>query len=186
MRPIRAVLGWVPIALMIVYLLAPIVVVALFAFQGSASTSLPFTGPSLHWVTAVFGDAQFRTALWASVKVAVGTAVLATAIGLLAALATSRAMAHKGLLRALAMLPLVTPPVFIGFSMLISAGDVGVRLSLSLVLVAHVLLTAPVCWVVLDSAFERFDVLTEEAARDLGARRSRRSPTSVCPSCGVP
>ncbi|MEJ1184506.1 MULTISPECIES: ABC transporter permease [unclassified Pseudarthrobacter] len=164
----RSAVGWFAVGVLIVYLLAPIIVVFLFAFQGSSNTTLPFTGPSLRWVGNVFGDERFRSALFASLRVGAATAVLSALIGLLAALATSRKMRGKGVFRAIAMLPLVVAPVFIGVSMLVSAGDFGLDLSLWLVLVAHVLLTAPICWAVLDSAFERFDVLTEEAARDLG------------------
>lgn len=168
MRGLRAAAGWFAVGVLIVYLLAPIAVVFIFAFQGSSSTTLPFVGPSLRWVENVFGDERFIAALFASLRVAAGTAVISSLIGLLAAIATSRKMRGKGAFRALAMLPLVVAPVFIGVSLLVSAGDFGLSLSLWLVLVAHVLLTAPICWAVLDSAFERFDVLTEEASRDLG------------------
>lgn len=169
MSRVRGGLGWLGIGVLVAYMLAPILVVIAFAFQGSSSTSLPFEGPSLRWVREVFGDAQFRTALGSSLKVAAATAVISTAIGLLAALATSRRGGAGPYFRLLAILPLATPPVFIGFSLLLSAGDLGWSLSLWVVLAVHVLLTAPICWAILDSSFERFDVAMEEASRDLGA-----------------
>jgi spermidine/putrescine transport system permease protein len=154
----------------LVYLLLPVLVVVLFAFQETTRTGLPFEGPSLRWFDLIVSDENFRSALLATLQVAAGAAVTATAIALLATLATSRGMVRRpGLVRSAGLAPLVVPPVFIGFALLLTFGEIGWTPSLFTVFLAHVLVTTPLAWVVLQARFSRFDFAVEEAARDLGA-----------------
>jgi ABC-type spermidine/putrescine transport system permease subunit II len=160
------------IAIAMVYLLLPVVVVIVFAFNDAKRTGLPFEGPSLRWFDLVLSDAAFREALWATIRVAAGAALTASAVALLATLATARRQVKRpGLWRAVGLAPLVVPPVFIGFALLLTFGEIGQSPSLITVYLAHVLVTTPLAWVVLQSRFSSFDFGVEEAARDLGAGR---------------
>ncbi|MBB4664367.1 ABC transporter permease [Conexibacter arvalis] len=152
------------------FLLLPVAIVVLFAFQDANRTGLPFEGPSLRWFDLVVNDATFRDALWATLRVAAGSALTATAIALLGAFATARGLIRRaGLVGAVGLAPIAVPPVFIGFSLLLTFGEIGATPSLLTVYLAHVLLTVPLAWAVLQARFSRFDFSVEEAARDLGA-----------------
>jgi ABC-type spermidine/putrescine transport system permease subunit II len=115
-------------------------------------------------------DESFRSALMATLKVATGAALTATAIALLGTLATERGrIPLPRIVRTAGLAPLVVPPVFIGFSLLLTFGEIGWTPSLLTVYLAHVLVTTPLAWAVLQARFSRFDFTVEEAARDLGA-----------------
>lgn len=160
--------GVVIVALL--YLLLPVAVVVIFAFQGAERTGLPFEGPSVRWFDLIVNDDEFRSALTATLKVAAGAALTATAIALLGTLATARGLVRKpGLVNAVGLVPLAVPPVFIGFASLLTFGEIGTTPSLLTVYLAHVLLTIPLAWAVLQARFSRFDFSVEDAARDLGA-----------------
>lgn len=169
----RTAFAWLQrgvIALALIYLLLPVVIVVAFAFQGARRTGLPFEGPSLRWFDLIVNDADFRSALLATIRVAAGAALTSTAIALLGTLATARGLVKRpGLFRTAGLLPLAVPPVFIGFSLLITFGEIGTTPSLLTVYLAHVVVTVPLAWAVLQARFSRFDFSVEEAARDLGA-----------------
>jgi ABC-type spermidine/putrescine transport system permease subunit II len=158
------------IVVAMLYLLVPVLAVVLFAFQGSSRTGLPFEGPSLKWFDEVLSDAEVRSALWATLRVAAAAAVTSTVIALLGTFATARGRIRGSRGWQLAGLaPLVVPPVFIGFALLLAFDEAGFTPSLFTVFLAHVLVTTPLTWAVLQARFGRFDFSVEEAARDLGA-----------------
>jgi ABC-type spermidine/putrescine transport system permease subunit II len=108
------------------------------------------------------------------VQVAVAASLTSTAIAFLGALATARGnIPFPGAVRAAGLLPLIVPPVFIGFAMLIAIDQFEIIPSLFTVYLAHTLITLPLAWAVMLARFDGFDFSVEEAARDLGAGRVR-------------
>jgi spermidine/putrescine transport system permease protein len=149
-----------------------VAVVIVFAFQGASRTGLPFEGPSLKWFELIVKDDAFRSALTATLMVAAGAAITSSAIAFLGALAAARGkLPFPGFIRGAGLLPLIVPPVFIGFALLITFGEFGITPSLFTVYLAHVLVTVPLAWSVMLARFSGFDFSVEEAARDLGAGR---------------
>ena len=74
-RRTRLLLGaWT--ALIVAFLLAPIALIALYAFNPSNVQSWPLGGLSTRWFSSAFNDEDMRQALWLSVR----AALLATAI----------------------------------------------------------------------------------------------------------
>ena len=172
MSAVRAVSGRALLALVLLYLALPVLVVVVFSVQEANRTGLPFEGPSLRWFDLVLNEAAFREALFATLKVAAGAAVTSTAIAFLGALATARGkLPFPGVIRGAGLLPLIVPPVFIGFAMLIAIDEFNITPSLFTVYLAHTLVTLPLAWAVLLARFDGFDFSVEEAARDLGASR---------------
>lgn len=158
--------------LVLAYLALPVFIVVVFAFQGASRTGLPFEGPSLEWFRLVLEEPAFRDALLATLKVAAASAVAATAIAFFGALAVARGdLPFAGVIRGAGLLPLIVPPVFIGFAMLIAIDQFDLIPSLFTVFLAHLLITTPLAWAVLLARFDGFDFSVEEAARDLGASR---------------
>lgn len=170
MASVRAASGRALLVLVLIYLALPVFVVIFFSFQGANRTGLPFEGPSLRWFDLVVSDSAFRAALLATLKVAAAAAVTSTLIAFCGALATARGkVPMPGVIRGAGLLPLIVPPVFIGFAMLIAIGEFNIMPSLFTVYLAHTLVTIPLAWAVMLARFDGFDFSVEEAARDLGA-----------------
>lgn len=172
MTAIRSISGRAVVIVALVYLVLPVIVVVVFSFQGANRTGLPFEGPSLRWFELIVRDETFRRALTSTLTVAVAASVTSSAIAFCGALAASRGkLPYPGFIRSAGLLPLIVPPVFIGFALLITFGELGVTPSLFTVYLAHVLVTIPLAWAVMLARFSGFDFAVEEAARDLGASR---------------
>ena len=152
------------------YLYLPVIVLLVFAFQGSGLLSLPFTGPSLRWFQFVVAEESFRSALMSSLKVGLAASVMAMVVGTLTGLAFTRyKLRFQRPLEAMSMAPIALPGLFIGLALLAYFGRLGMSLSLVTVFLAHLLYVLPYVLIVMRNRMERFDVAIEEAARDLGA-----------------
>ncbi len=168
----RSAVDRILVALVLIYLIIPVAIVVIFAFQQASRTGLPFEGPSLRWFELILKDENFRGALTSTILVAATSAITSAFIAFCAALATSRGkLPFSGVVRNLGLLPLIVPPVFIGFALLLTFGEIGLTPSLFTVYLAHVLVTTPLAWAVMQARFNGFDFSVEEAARDLGAGR---------------
>ena len=71
-------------ALILIFLYAPIAVMAVFSFNNSAGTYI-FTGFSTKWWNEMFNNAAAMSALKNTLMLAVCTAIVATVIGTMAA-----------------------------------------------------------------------------------------------------
>lgn len=155
---------------LVLFLYLPVIVLLVFAFQGSGRLALPWTGPSLRWFEFVLSDRSFQSALITSLKVGVASALCAMVVGTLTALAFTRyRLRLQRPLDLLSMAPIALPGLFIGLSLLTFFGSLGLSLSLYTVTMAHLVYVLPYVLIVMRNRFERFDIAVEEAARDLGA-----------------
>jgi spermidine/putrescine transport system permease protein len=71
------------------------------------------------------------------------------------------------------MAPLFLPEIIIAISLLVVLLGIGANLSLTTVMLGHLLICLPYSVTVLVSGFEGFDPSLEEAAQDLGAKPLR-------------
>jgi len=159
-------MGWSILA----FLYLPILVMALFSFNDSEFTGLPFHGFTLHWYRAMLADAQVLRSISNSIYVAAGAVALSVIFGLPAAIALDRyEFAGKSLLRRVVLLPIVLPGVITGVSLLLFYVLLGFKLSLHTVILGQG--TALMC-VTITEVFARLQQVgrsREEAALDLGA-----------------
>jgi spermidine/putrescine transport system permease protein len=160
-------------ALAVAYMLIPIVVVAVFSFGETPKDKLTFGldhGFTLEYWRSVFSVPELNDALIASVKLAALSTAIATAIGTMLAIALVR---HRFLGRRAAnlliVLPMATPEVVIGASLLSMFIYYSFALGLTTLLIAHVMFSISFVVVVVRSRLIGFDRSLEEAAADLGA-----------------
>ena len=73
------------LGLCLVFMLGPLFLVILFSFGTNALIGFPMGGLTLAWYERLLGDAGFLAAFRTSLLIAVGTAIIATATGTLAA-----------------------------------------------------------------------------------------------------
>jgi spermidine/putrescine transport system permease protein len=157
------------IALVLVFLYAPIAVMVLMGFNASDLYALPFT-PSLHWYGELAGNDKLIAASRNSVLVALVTAVVATALGTLAALALGRRRFRgQTLLRLMLLPPIAIPWLITGTAMLVFFYWTGIGRGLHAMILGHVALALPYVVLVVGTglASQRADL--EETAMSLGS-----------------
>ena len=157
------------LAAVLAFLYAPILVMVLMAFNASSLSTLPFS-PTLHWFHALAGDARLIAAARNSVLIAALTAVLATAIGALAAFALSRRVVRgRTLLQALLLPPIAIPWLITGTAMLVFFFWTGIGRGLHAMLIGHVALAIPYVVLVVGAGLATLRAELEEAAMSLGS-----------------
>ena len=168
----------------LVFLLAPVVVVVLASFDGGdpvagrAFLNFPPTSLSLQWYFSI--QPRLFHSLWISFLVACFAAGVGTVIGVPAALGLVRGnLPGKTLLSALFRAPLQIPFIVIGVAFLQTyylLGDaLGLRLTGSFLALAigHLFVATPYVIGSVGSVLFRFNPNLEEAALSLGASRWR-------------
>lgn len=154
----------------LLFLYAPLLVMAFFSFNDSNYTGLPFNGFTLAWYQKVLASDQIMRSLGASVYVGVGAVMLSVALGLPTAVALDRYdFPGKGVFRRIVMLPIVLPGVITGVALLSFYITIGFRLSLYTIMLGQG--TALTC-ITATEVYARLQQLgrsQEEAAFNLGA-----------------
>jgi spermidine/putrescine transport system permease protein len=161
--------------LAVAYLLVPIAVVAVFSFvEASANRDrLTFAirdGFTLEYWEQAFSIPELNDALVTSFGLAAASTAASTAIGTLMAIALVR---HRFFGRRsanlLIILPMATPEIVLGASLLSMFLIYSVPLGFTSLLIAHIMFSISFVVVVVRSRLIGFDRSIEDAAADLGA-----------------
>lgn len=159
--------------LAVLYMLIPIFVVAVFSFGDTPKGKLTFTldnGFTLEYWRTMLDIPELNDALMTSLRLAAFTTLIATAIGTAMAIALVRhRFAGKRLANLLIVIPMATPEVVIGASLLSMFIYYTFALGFTTLLIAHVMFSISFVVVVVRSRLIGFDRNLEEAAADLGA-----------------
>lgn len=160
----------------VAYILIPILITLVMSFNDAAMIRFPISGWSLRWYQDFFESTQWTDALMNSIVIAIGTALISTTAGILAAWAFERFhIPFKDLWYLLIMLPLFMPGVVLGLGVAIAfgglkIGDYSVYGSRELVMVAHSLWAMPLVFMLMEATFRTIDYRVVEASYDLGGR----------------
>ncbi|TCR60576.1 ABC transporter permease [Bosea sp. BK604] len=158
-------------ALVMAFLLAPIVVVLIEAFNDSELMSFPPRGFSLRWFQAFFANAEFMGSLWLSLQLALIAAAISTALGAMAGLALARGGARRASLQTVLLSPLYVPRVLVGLALLLAFAWLNISGSLLGLILGHVLITMPYATRTVVVGMRAVEPSVEEASRMLGATR---------------
>ena len=155
---------------LIALLYLPIVILFLFSINANTFLAFPLQGLTLEWYQKLLAsDALLRSAR-SSLIVASGSSLAATLLGTMIALLMMRyQFRSKGLLVALAVLPLIVPYVVLAVALLLLFSVLNVERSLWTVGVAHTVVALPYVLLIVGARLAGFDANLEEAAMDLGA-----------------
>ncbi len=157
-------------SLVVVFMLAPLVIVCLVAFTPENTLSLPTKGLSLRWFQAIFAHPDFMQSFWNSLWLAVLAASISVGAAVPAALAIGRwEFPGRGFLNALFLSPLIIPHLVLGVAMLRLFAVVGATGSFGWLVAAHVVIVTPYVMRLLLAAISGFDRSVEQAAYSLGA-----------------
>jgi putative spermidine/putrescine transport system permease protein len=158
-------------ALVLLFLYAPLVVVAIYAFNTTRVQRWPPSGLTLHWFSDALSNQGARGALWTSVQVGLGATAIALVLGSLAAYALARFdVIGKDAFSLLVILPIALPGVVTGMALNATFTQVlGVSLALWTVIVAHATFCVVLVYNNVVARLRRTSATLEEAAGDLGA-----------------
>jgi putative spermidine/putrescine transport system permease protein len=154
----------------VVFLLAPIAVVFVFAVNPTAYIQFPPVGVSLRWFEKFFASRDFMSALTLSLEVAAMTTVAATLFGATAALALARGgLPGTRVITAVMLSPLMLPAILTGLALFQTYVLLDVGRPLWGLVLGHTLVSIPYVVRTTLAVLQNFDTRLEEAARNLGA-----------------
>lgn len=168
------------LTLFILYPLAILLVDSVYSPEAGLTTS---------FFSTVLDMGTFRTAIGNTLKVGFLVGIISTIIGLLFAYVEVyvkvRTPLMGGLFKVVSMLPVVSPPFVLSLSMIMLFGKAGIitRHLLHIydnsvygfwgITIVQTLTFFPVCYMMLKGLLKNIDPSLEEAARDMGASRSK-------------
>lgn len=178
------------LVLFFLFLVAPLAVVSVFAFNDSLFPSFPWGGFTLDWFFSRVGDKVgifFDSELLESIMLSCGIAVVTTFFATLVACTNAFLFERydffgKSFLYVLMLLPLVIPGVLLGVSILVFSSEVAnyfedywlidldfLRPGLPLVVIGQFAFITTICTLIISARLKKFDRTLEEAALNLGA-----------------
>ena len=161
------------VALLIVFLYAPIATLAFFSFNKSRSRA-QFTGFTLDWYAGLFKTDKFITALTNTLMVAALSALAAAAVGTLAALGIhSMKKGARNVILKITNLPVLNPDIVTGVSLMALYAffikTINLKFGFITVLASHITFNIPYVILSVLPKLRQLDKNIYEAALDLGA-----------------
>lgn len=168
--------AWIWTALVLLFLIAPILAVIPLSFNSEPYFSYPMPGLSLKWYADFFGSERWQDAIKTSVALAACVTVLATILGTLAALGLARTnLPGRSFILSIILLPMIVPVIITAVATYIFYAFVGGGIGVNLIgsfpglVFAHTLLATPFVVIAVTSTLAGFDWNLARAAQSLGA-----------------
>jgi ABC-type spermidine/putrescine transport system permease subunit I len=169
--------GWlVPLtaALVILFMILPILAVIPMAFTSSAFLEFPPPGYSLRWMEVYFGSEVWLSATLRSFGVALATGLVTTCLAGLAALGVARSGGGKGgLIFALFLAPMIVPSIVSALGMYYLFAQIGLVATDAGLVIGHTVTAIPVVFVAMLAILKTYDWRLDSAAATLGADRRK-------------
>jgi len=160
-------------ALVIAFMLAPLVIVCVVAFTPGNTLAIPTTEFSLRWFRAVFAHSDFVQSFRNSLWLASISATLATVLAVPAGLAIARhTFPGRDFLNGLFLSPLIIPHLVLGVALLRTFSLIGATGSFFWLALAHVVIITPYVLRLVLASVEGSDRSAEQAALSLGASQA--------------
>ncbi len=178
------------VGLFFLFLLAPLIVVAVFSLNDSLFPSLPWEGFTLDWYLedtkerrGLFHDRAIVDSIGTSLMIAASVAILSVCVAVSNALLFERHQFRgKSVLYSLMLLPLVIPGVILGISVLSFSSGIAnslednygldfefLRPGFLLIVLGQFAFISTMATLVISARLRKFDIELEEAALNLGA-----------------
>jgi len=168
-------LGLLMIGTILCFLVVPILVTALMAFDSRSYLGpLPPPSLSLRWFVQFFSDDYFLRGLATSAELAVLSLAVSLSVGVATAVGVERAsFPGKEALISFFLSPLLVPPVVVGFALLLFLAHLGLVNGFARLLCGHVIITVPYTIRATLAGLSGIDRTLTEAALILGATERR-------------
>ena len=156
-------------ALVIAFLWIPLVIIALYAFNGSTLQGWPISNWTLHWFSVAW-HSDARAAFVLSVKVGAITTVIALILGTMAAAAVARyRFFGREAVSFLLVLPLALPGIITGMALSSFFTFAGISYSTWTIVIGHATFCVVVVYNNVVARLRRSSPSLIEASQDLGA-----------------
>ena len=157
-------------ALILLFLITPVLVIVPLSFSESAFLVYPVLGFSLRWYENFFSSPTWMLGLKNTLIVAPVATLIAMVLGTLAALGFNRAnFFGKAFLMSLLVSPMVVPVVIVGVAAYLFFAPLGMANNIWLLIVMHAVLGVPFVVITVLATLEGFDQNLVKAASSLGA-----------------
>lgn len=159
-------------AAVLVFLIAPVVIILIVSFSGADYLRFPPPSLSLRWYQRFVGVPGWRAAIEVSVRVAGLTMIFATALGILASLGLVRGRFRwKGAIYAFLLSPTIVPTIITAIALYFFFARFKATGSILAMALGHTVLALPVVVIIVSATLQGFDIRLEQAALSLGASR---------------
>lgn len=170
----NGILSKIYIALIVLFLYAPIGVLIFFSFNDSKSTV--WKGFTFKWYEELFKDENIMNALGNTLIIAVLASIFATILGTAAAIGISNFKGKKRVvIQNVSNIPIISPDVVIGVSLMLLFTFVGVMFNFEMgfvtVLISHICFCVPFVVLNVMPRIKRMDRSIYDAALDLGCNQ---------------
>lgn len=154
----------------VIFMLAPLAMVALVSFTDKGYVSMPFDGASWRWYRAIFEASDFVDAFWRSLGLGFAAATIATLLAVPAGMAIAwHRFPGRDALLGLLLSPLMVPHVVLGIALLRFLTQMGASGTLWGLTAAHTVIVLPYVLRLVVAAATGFDRSVAQAAQSLGA-----------------
>ncbi len=158
--------------LIVIFLIAPTLLVIPMSFSDSRYLEFPPETWSLRWYRSFFQSAEWLQATKVSFQVATLTMVVATATGTLAAYGLHVARVRWAIyMTVLLTMPMIIPVILLAVGIFIIFAPVGLNNSIVGLVLAHSILAIPLVLITVSAGMRNFDINQEMVARSMGASR---------------
>jgi putative spermidine/putrescine transport system permease protein len=157
-------------AIVLAFVYAPLLLIALYAFNASNIQSWPIPGLSLRWFERALADGSVRGAFVNSILAATFATAIALVLGTLAAFAVQRfRFFGREAISFVVILPIALPGVVTGVALSETFSTVGIPLGLLTIVIGHATFCVVVAYNNVIARLRRTARSLEEASMDLGA-----------------
>ncbi len=164
-------LSYTTVALLYLFLLAPIFIVIPLSFSNDGYLTFPPTSWGVRWYLELFQHSAMLNAFGVSVRLATTVTVIAVLTGIPAAYALKRIeFSGREFVMSLFTAPLLLPSIVLGLAMLLVFVDLRLLGTFNGLVIAHLIVTTPYVIRITVTALGGIASVLEEAAATLGAR----------------
>jgi putative spermidine/putrescine transport system permease protein len=173
---------WVTSAVVLLFLLGPLVIVAVVSVNSNRYMDFPPEGLSFNWYAQMVLDSAWRASIVKSLVIAVTSAALSVVIALpLAYVLHTYRIRFASLLYGLGILPFTLPPVISALGALAFWNATGHIGHIENVIIAHAIFFSTLPLITITVGLEQIDPAVAEAAQTLGASPATTARTITLP-----
>ena len=157
------------LVIILIFLYAPIFTMMVLSFNQSKSRT-HWGGFTLSWYTQMFESRAIMYALYTTLLVAMISALVATVIGTVTAIAISHMKpVSKNIFMSISNIPMLNADIVTGIALMLAFIAFGISLGFKTVLISHITFNIPYVILSVMPKLKQTDRSTYEAALDLGA-----------------
>ena len=166
---VRKIIDKLYLALVFIFLYAPIAVLIVFSFNDSKLRG-SWAGFTLKWYKELLDDPTILKSLYNTILIAVIATIVSTILGTIAAIGINDLKGHKkNLILDVNYLPVLNPDIVTAVSLMGLFGFMGLEFGYLTMIISHIVFCTPYVILSVLPKLKQMDKHTLEAAMDLGA-----------------